>query len=86
VPVLTLHPLSGGHGLNLQHGGADLCFFSLPWSLEQYRQTIGRLDRPGQAREVIVHRIIAEGTLDGQIAGALAHKNAGERNLLLSLL
>jgi hypothetical protein len=86
VPVLTLHPLSGGHGLNLQYGGADLCFFSLPWSLEQYRQTIGRLDRPGQAREVIVHRIIAEGTLDGQIAGALAHKNAGERDLLLSLL
>lgn len=85
VPLMTLHPLSGGHGLNLQHGGSDLCFFSLPWSLEQYRQTIGRLDRPGQAREVMVHRIVAVRTLDDQLATALQRKEADEQSLNSSL-
>jgi len=81
VPLLTLHPLSGGHGLNLQHGGADLCCFSLPWSSEQYQQTIGRLDRPGQRREVMVHRLEAKGSLDREIANALAARATVERKL-----
>ncbi len=81
VPLLTLHPLSGGHGLNLQHGGADLCWFSLPWSSEQYQQTIGRLDRPGQRREVMVHRLEAKGSLDREIASALSARATVERTL-----
>jgi hypothetical protein len=24
LPFMALHPASGGHGLNLQHGGADI--------------------------------------------------------------
>jgi hypothetical protein len=85
VPLLTLHPLSGGLGLNLQHGGADLCWFSLPWSSEQYQQTIGRLDRPGQRQEVVVHVLSAKSTLDHEIARSLSERATVERTLSAGL-
>jgi SNF2 family DNA or RNA helicase len=55
LPLMALHPASGGHGLNLQHGGSNIAWPSLTWSAELYEQTIGRLYRPGQAGKVTVH-------------------------------
>lgn len=48
IPMLLIHPQSGGHGLNMQHGGHNLVFFDIPWSLELFLQLIGRLARQGQ--------------------------------------
>lgn len=59
LPVLLAHPASVAHGLNLQAGGNQLCWFSLTWSLEDYQQFINRVYRQGQTRGVIVHRLLA---------------------------
>lgn len=64
IPMLLIHPQSAGHGLNMQKGGHNLIFFDLPWSLENYLQTIGRLARQGQTRHVVVQVLLAMGTLD----------------------
>jgi len=55
IPVLVAHPASAGHGLNLQHGGSTICYTSLPWSLEEWQQSVGRLARQGQPNAVMVH-------------------------------
>ena len=76
VELMAIHPKSAGHGLNLQHGGHHLVFISLPWSLELYEQTVGRLHRSGQLREVWVYILMAERTVDEKIWAALHDKRA----------
>jgi SNF2 family DNA or RNA helicase len=76
VELLAVHPKSAGHGLNLQHGGCHMVFLSLPWSLELYEQTIGRLHRSGQLRAVWVYVFVAQKTIDEKILGALKDKRA----------
>lgn len=74
IPMLGLHPSSGGHGLNLQHGGHIIVFFDIPWSLELYEQVIGRLSRQGQKFRVTVFLIVCKGTLDHTVVEALNAK------------
>jgi len=73
-PVMYIHPKSAGHGLNLQYGGSTLVWFGLPWSLEEYEQTVARIHRTGQTQPVINHIISVNGTIDDHIATALASK------------
>ena len=74
LPMLLLHPQSGGHGLNLQKGGHNIVFFDLVWSLELWIQLIGRLARQGQKNPVLVQVLIAAGTLDEFVMAALLSK------------
>ena len=76
VELLLIHPKSAGHGLNLQHGGCHMVFVSLPWSLELYEQTVGRLHRGGQPHAVWVYVMITEKTIDERIWAALHEKRA----------
>lgn len=76
VELLAVHPKSAGHGLNLQHGGCHMVFISLPWSLELYEQTVGRLHRSGQLREVWVYVLMAEKTVDETVWGSLQDKRS----------
>ena len=76
VPLLALHPKSAGHGLNLQHGGRHMVFLSLPWSLELYEQTVGRLHRSGQRHDVWCYVLMTENTIDERIWAALHDKRA----------
>jgi SNF2 family DNA or RNA helicase len=76
VQLLAVHPKSAGHGLNLQHGGCHMVFLSLPWSLELYEQTVGRLHRSGQVHDVWVYILLADKTVDEKIWGALHDKRA----------
>lgn len=69
--LLLVHPMSAGHGLNMQQGGRHLVCFDLWYSLELFLQSVGRLDRPGQTGEVIVHLLSAEGTIDELVAANL---------------
>jgi hypothetical protein len=64
VPLLAVHPKSAGHGLNLQHGGHTMIWLSMPWSLELYEQTIGRIHRSGQKHAVQVYVIQTAGTVE----------------------
>jgi SNF2 family DNA or RNA helicase len=76
VELLLIHPKSAGHGLNLQHGGSKMIFVSLPWSLELYEQTVGRLHRSGQKHAVWVYLLLTNKTIDERIWGALGDKRA----------
>lgn len=85
VELLLVHPKSAGHGLNLQHGGCHMVFLSLPWSLELYEQTVGRLHRSGQTRDVWVYVMLAEKTIDERIWAALHNKRAVSETALEEL-
>jgi len=64
LPFMGLHPASGGHGLNLQFGGADMAWIGPTWSPELWEQTIARIARPGQTRPVVVRVCVASRTVD----------------------
>jgi hypothetical protein len=85
IPMLLIHPQSGGHGLNLQHGGRRIVFFDIPWSLELYLQLIGRLARQGQKFIVFVHHLVAEGTLDLDVVSCLGVKEDAQEYLFTLL-
>lgn len=74
IPILLAHPASIGHGLNLQYGGRIIIWYGLTWSLELYQQANDRLYRQGQKKTVIVHHIVAKGTVDERILKALKSK------------
>jgi hypothetical protein len=61
---MALHPASGGHGLNLQHGGSTMLWMAPTWSGELWGQTLARLHRPGQREPVVVRVCIADRTVD----------------------
>lgn len=83
IPIAVIHPASAGHGLNLQAGGSTLIWFGLTWSLELYLQTNARLWRQGQtAKTVVIHRIVAEGTVDELMLKALDRKERSQNSLI----
>ncbi len=85
VPVLMAHPASAGHGLNLQAGGSIIVWFSLPWSLELYQQANARLHRQGQTKAVIVHMLMAQGTMDADVLAALTNKTKTQDALMAAV-
>lgn len=85
IRLLLAHPASAGHGLNLQAGGHIIVWFGLPWSLELYQQANARLHRQGQTERVIVHRIIASGTVDEIVKKKLEKKGMTQEELLRAL-
>ena len=85
IPMLVCHPASAGHGLNLQHGGHTLIYYSLTYSHEFYEQAIKRLVRRGQKETVTVHRLMCPGTVDETIASVLADKKGNESRLFSAL-
>lgn len=82
VPVLVAHPQSAGHGLNLQHGGHHIIWSSPDWSLELWLQFNKRLHRQGQKHPVIVHKVIAKGTVDTIVYNRLEEKDYRQGGLL----
>ncbi|WP_294181033.1 DEAD/DEAH box helicase [uncultured Clostridium sp.] len=82
IPIMLVHPASAGHGLNLQAGGNIIVWFGLTWSLELYQQANARLYRQGQKQNVIVHHLVAKGTMDEDVMKALQNKEVGQEALL----
>lgn len=82
IPVMMAHPMSAGHGLNLQAGGNIITWFGLTWSLELYQQANARLHRQGQEKSVIVHHLVAEGTIDEDVMKVLAGRDLSQKALL----
>ena len=82
IPLLLVHPASAGHGLNLQHGGHIVVWFGLTWSLELYQQANKRLHRPGQSEPVIIHHLVARGTIDEDVMRALKDKSVGQDTMM----
>ena len=82
VPLLLVHPASAGHGLNLQQGGSLAVWYSMTWSLELYQQANKRLHRSGQEHTVVIHHLVADGTMDAEVMKALESKREGQDGLL----
>ena len=74
LPVLALHPRSGGHGLNLARGGHTIVWLSPIWSRDLYDQTNARLWRRGQQHPVTVYVLMGDDTVDLLIASRLDSK------------
>jgi hypothetical protein len=83
VPVMAMHPASGGHGLNLQPGGSDMAWISPCWSPEFWEQTLARLHRSGQTRPVMCRVCVARDTVDelkiARVHSKVSAQNAFER-------
>lgn len=72
IPLMLLQPQSGGHGVNLQHGGRAMAFFSPFWNLELRAQVIDRIGpvrqmQSGYDRSVLVYDLAALNTLDTEV-------------------
>ena len=76
IPVALVHPASAGHGLNLQYGGCTLIWFGLTWSLELYQQ---------QKNTVVIHHIVADGTIDELVLAALHRKDKTQAALIAAV-
>lgn len=85
IEILVMHPASGGHGLNLQHGGNIAIWYSLNWSLELYEQWCKRLPRPGQKKQVRIYRLIAKGTEDESVVKSLDSKGKTQDGLMAAV-
>lgn len=85
IPVALVHPASAGHGLNLQYGGCTLVWYGLTWSLELYQQTNKRLHRQGQRDTVVIHHIVADGTIDELVLAALHRKDKTQAALIAAV-
>lgn len=83
---LLIHPASAGHGLNLQSGGRFMFWFTLPWDLEQFRQTNKRLARQGQTKPVWVHPLIAHGTVEETLVWPRLLQRGDEEDRLKALI
>ena len=74
VQHLLIHPASAGHGLNLQHGGSRIIWYSPTWSAELYAQTCMRLARPGQNEPVYSHRLLIDSWFEDRRVARVEHK------------
>ncbi len=61
---------AASEGINLQHTARYLLHFDCPWNPSKLEQRNGRLDRHGQARDVVVHHFMSD---DDQDVRFLAH-------------
>lgn len=84
IDRLLLHPASAGHGLNLQGAGSEtLIWFGLTNNREHYDQANARLigGHRRAGRNVVVHHIIADQTIDDDLMALLHTKGMIEHGL-----
>jgi SNF2 family DNA or RNA helicase len=77
IKMLLCHPKSAGIGLNMQCNVGDtaqIVWFDLPWSSEDYLQANARLFRQGQTKPVIIHHLCMEKSIDNQVLDVLQGK------------
>lgn len=83
IPLLLVHPKSAGHGLNLQESSCrTVVWFDQIWSLEEDQQANARVHRQGVRHNIVVIRLVAEGTMDEEAVAALERKAAGQDALM----
>jgi len=81
IDLLFVQASSMAHGLNMQHGGVDICWFCLPWDLELYIQLNKRVDRSGVKEKVRVHHLVAKRTIDEAILSRLGERAKVQQDL-----
>lgn len=80
IPVLFIHPKSAAHGIDgMQQVCRHVAWFSMIWELEDYLQLIERVGATRQVqsgfwRDVYVHLLIGENTIDEEMVERLDSK------------
>ena len=87
IRMMLIHPKSGGHGLNLQHGGRALYFFTNVWDLELRLQMIERIGPArqllaGYDRAVLIYDALANKTLDENVLDRLEGRATEQEALM----
>ena len=82
IKTLLIQPSSAGFGLNFQYASHTLVWYTLPFNLENYLQTIGRVYRQGQEHTVYIPRIMTDKTIDSRVLRALTEKDTNMKRLL----
>lgn len=83
--LLLVQPASAALGLNLQFGGAAICWFTLTYNLEEFIQMNKRLHRQGQVQNVKCYLMIANKTIDQVVSDVLVSKNVAQQDLFEAL-
>lgn len=81
VPLMLIQPQRGGHGINLQHGGRAMVFFSPMWDLELQLQVFERIGpvrqkQSGYDRAVLLFWITALETIDLEVMDRIDSKRS----------
>lgn len=85
IPVMVLHPLGGGRGLNLQYGSSSTFWFTLPWSWDAFEQGNGREARIGQPDEYVTAHLPLCGPIDRRVWSRVQEKARDENALMDSV-
>ena len=90
IPMLFAHPASAGHGLNLQHGGSAIAFYTMWWDFELHEQIIERIGptrqfQSGYNRPVDVYYLVAKNTVDEVLRKRLQTKESMQELLYTTL-
>jgi hypothetical protein len=84
LPAVMGQPQSISLGIDgLQDNCFHICMMGVTWNLMDYQQVIDRVKRSGnKSKHVIVHRILARGTVDERVLSVLDQRNAVQANFL----
>lgn len=86
IPLLAVQCQALSHGVNMQKGGVDVCWYGLPDQLELYNQANARIWRQGvEGRQVRIHRILCVNTVEEAVRERLEQKDYRQRTLLDAL-
>lgn len=90
LDYIVMHPASAGHGLNDMHlsGSTTIVWFGLTNNLEHFQQLnarlIGGIRRIG--KNIVIHMIVADGTVDERMVELLAGKAKTQDDLTKALV
>ena len=87
LPGIIANPKSMAHGIDRLKDGPvdDLVWFGLTWSLDDYEQTIARLQRQGRTRPIRMHHLHMVDTVETAQRLALEAKAATQDGLKAAL-
>lgn len=90
IKMLVVHPRTGGHGMNLQHGGHTVVWFPTIIDLELYEQLNGRVGQLRQAQSKyfkapIYYHIYFEDTVEEDMIKRRGAKHTTQRQLIQAM-
>jgi hypothetical protein len=83
IPLLFMHPASGGHGVDgLQAVCRRMIFLGPIWSADKWDQSIGRILRRGQTRECYRTVFVLNDTIDETVLARVLAKAETEDQVM----
>lgn len=80
IDVLGVQLQAGGEGIDLTRARYGI-YYSMGFSLGDYKQSIARIYRPGQVHPVTIYHLLARGTVD-----EIVHKALHERQEVIDVI